>query len=58
MIIYKHDELGFNLTAYSDGEPVAWIEEQPGKWLLYDRISIHDFGSFTELQNYLEKYYG
>lgn len=58
MLIYMHDEKGFNLTVYSDGDPVAWIEETPDKWILYDRISIHTFDSFTELQNYLEKYFG
>lgn len=58
MLTYKHDEQGFVLTVYSGEDPVAWVEEKDDRWLLYDRISIHSFGSFTELQAYLEKYYG
>lgn len=59
MIVYKHDEKGFALTAYEkrkDGslEPVAWLDESPQGWTLHDGISIHTYNSFAAVCNELE----
>ena len=58
MIIYKHDEKGFTLTAYADGEPIAWLLETPQGWELHTFISIHTYTTFADLQRELEKLYG
>lgn len=61
MIVYKHDECGFALTAYEerDGklEPVAWLAEAQGKWFVFGYVSIREYASFTEAQAELEKLY-
>lgn len=55
--IHDHDEPGFVLTAYYDGEPVAWIAETPGCWELHTGYSIHAYPTFKELQKALENDY-
>lgn len=52
--IHDHDEPGFVLTAYYDGEPVAWIAETSEGWELHTGYSINFFNTFAELQKVLE----
>ena len=58
MIIYKHDEKGFTLTAYYNGDPVAWIAETPQGWELHTYVSINTYDTFTEVQDELEMLLG
>lgn len=59
MIYYKHDDPNFTLTAYIEGEkePIAWIDETPQGWELYDYIIIHTYPTFAEIQKEIESRY-